>query len=361
MKRYVSIVGVTAMLAAGMSMPVRGQGTVLEQIIVKVNGDILTKTDLEGMQIQALQDAGKSAKTPQDLENDATLKAALDQITPQLLVNAVDLLLIVQRGRELGFRMTDDQFNHFVQQLKADNHITTDDQLIAGLKQQNMTYEQFRERVEQQAIKQQVEQQEIMPRLNLTESEAREYYTTHPQEFQKPATATIREILIAVPIDTRNGQQTVNAGAMDAALAKITAIRARITGGEDFAKVASEVSDAPSKANGGMTGAIDLSQLNPRLKEIISQLKPGEVSDPVQTARGYELYKLESMSAPSLEPFENVREAISDKVYTERVDSEEKKYAEKLRGDALIEWKDEALRKLYDQRLAELAKSGGSD
>src|SRR3954463_11672985 len=85
------------------------RGEIIEQIVVKVNGEILTKTELENRQVAALRQAGQQIDTKTD---DAHLRTMLDQVTPQLLVNAVDEMLLVQRGRELGYKMADDQFQN---------------------------------------------------------------------------------------------------------------------------------------------------------------------------------------------------------------------------------------------------------
>src|SRR5262245_48934164 len=77
---------------------------VIEQILVKVNGEIFTKTDLETRQVAALRQLGQQLD-PKNNPSDAQLRKMLDDVTPQLLVNVVDEMLIVQRGRELGYSM----------------------------------------------------------------------------------------------------------------------------------------------------------------------------------------------------------------------------------------------------------------
>ena len=331
----------------------RAKGTILDEIIVKVNGDIFTKSDLERDQIIALQNQNPNQPilNPEDLQNDAKLKAALTQVTPGILVNEVNTLLMVQRGRELGFHLTDDQFTHAVDALKKDNNITSDEQFQAALKQQGMTMADLRSEMEKTAIIQQVQQQEIMPKLQITDQEAHEYYDAHHGDFMKPATAMIREILVEAPVETRNGQQVINAGADDAALAKAKAARDRVEKGESFAAVAADVSDSPTKSNGGLAGPINLSDLAPELRGIIEKLKPGEVSEPIRTQRGYQLLELESMTPATLQPFDQVRDQITMKVQSQRVQTETRTYVDKLRSDAIIEWENPDFKKMYEAAL----------
>jgi peptidyl-prolyl cis-trans isomerase SurA len=344
----------TVVFASLLGAPVFGQGVILEQVLVKVNGEIFTKTELEKRQIAALRDQNKLSQIPKDM-NDAALRPLLAEITPQILVDAVDELLLVQRGRELGYRLSDDRFKEIVANIRTQNKLTTDEQFNSALKQEGMTMADLRDSMERGMLRDQVLTQDVMGKLTLTEQEAREYYKAHPEEFVKPATIMIREILVAVPTQQQNGQTVFSAGADDAALQATKALRDRITKGEDFTKIVAEASDAASKANGGLIGPMNVGDLAPEMRDIFDKLKVGEVSAPIRTQRGYQLFKLDSRSAVGVEPFEGVRDQIGNKIFANRRDVETKKYVDKLRAQAIIEWKNDDFKKMYDQRLAAIA------
>ena len=332
-------------------------GMILEQVLVKVNGEIFTKTELEAKQIAELRAQNRQINNPADLKNDESLKAMLIQITPDVLVDAIDNLLLLQRGKELGLQPTAAQLADAADRIRKQNNITTDAQFRAALAQEGMTFEEFTKGLEVQYIITRLQQQEIMPRVQLTDEESREYYRTHTKEFEKPATITIRDIFITVPTTTQNGQTVMNVSADDETAKKASDIRARALKGEDFSKLVAEVSDSPSKANGGLIGPINVSELAPQVRELLDKMKPGDVSDPIRTPNGYQLIKLETRIDAAPEAFEAVRDQIADKVGSSRLDGEQKKYIEKLRGQALIEWKNEDLKKMYEQKMA--AKTPG--
>ena len=334
------------------SVPVFGQGVILEQVLVKVNGEIFTKTDLELRQIEALRGANRQVNSPGDLNTDATLKAALVEITPGLIVDAIDELLLVQRGKELGLQPNAEQLKDTVERIKKQNSITTDAQFRAALLQSNMSYEEFEKNLEKEYIKARVQQQEIMTKIQLTEEESREYYRTHPKEFEKPPTISIRDIFISVPTTVQGGQVVTNVAADDEVGKKIADVRARIMKGEDFAKLVAEVSESPSKANGGLIGPINISELAPQVHDLLDKMKPGDVSEPIHTPTGYQLIKLETRTAPVPEPFESVRDDIANRIGQSRMEVEEKKYIDRLRAQAIIEWKNDDLHKLYDLKMA---------
>ncbi len=332
----------------------QSSGLILEQVLVKVNGEIFTKTELEAKQITELRTQNRLVNNPADLKNDESLKAILLEITPVLLVDAIDELILLQKGRELGFQPTAAQLTDAADRIKKQNNITSDAQFRAALVQEGMSFEEFEKNLEKQYILARVQQQEIMPRVQLTEEESKEYYRTHTKEFEKPATITIRDIFISVPTTAAG----VNVAADDEVAKKIADIRARVVKGEDFTKLVAEVSESPSKANGGLIGPINVAELAPQVHALIDKMKVGDVSEPIRTPNGYQLIKLETRLDAAPEAFEAVRDQIAEKVGSSRMDGEQKKYLDKLRAQAIIEWKNDDLKKMYEQKMAS-AKSPG--
>jgi peptidyl-prolyl cis-trans isomerase SurA len=338
--------------AAAGALP--GSGQIVQRILVKVNGEILTQTDLEERQISELQSRNRNVSTSQDLRNDATLRALLVEITPKILIEAIDELILLQRAHELGYKVTETQYKDAIEGIKKDNKLD-DAQLLKALQQQGTTMEQLRQQIERAALLQMLQSQEIMSHVAMTEEEAHQYYTKHQSEFQSPPAITLREILVtAVPATPAGfGSSGLNfSGSSDAAAqAKIQAALERVRKGEDFAAVAADMSDAPSKARGGLMTPVGLDDLSPVIRDATEKLKAGEVTDAVKTGRGYQVFKVEARTAQSVLPFDQVHQAIMQKVYDQRRGGETKKYVERLRAQALIEWKDDNLKKLYESKV----------
>src|SRR4026209_1964764 len=134
---------------------------IIEQILVKVNGEIFTKSDLEQRQVAALRQKGQAIVLKSDLSN-AQLRTALDEITPQIMVDAVDEMLIVQRGKELGYKLADDQFKGVIDNIKKENKIESEEAFQAALKAENMSLADLRRNVERSMIVQRVQSNEVM-------------------------------------------------------------------------------------------------------------------------------------------------------------------------------------------------------
>ena len=190
---------------------------IIEQVLVKVNGDIITKSELEEKQIAALRQRNLN---PDVLKNDDQLKKALADVTPQLLVNAVDELLVIQLGREKGLRLSDEQFNRWLGSMRKDQGLEDDKKFEAALQQEGMTISDIRRNVEKQFLLQQVQTEEFGGKLQITEEEARQYYQANQKEFLEQATVTLREILIEVPTVTQQGRAMVSVGKDDEAAAE---------------------------------------------------------------------------------------------------------------------------------------------
>src|SRR6185436_3969301 len=316
---------------------------IIEQVLVKVNGEIITKTDLEARQIAALRQKNPNLRP----ESDAALKAALVDVTPAVIVDAVDEMLMVQRGKELGYTMSTEQFNGIVENIKKENKIESDEQLQAALKQEGMTMADLRKQLERTMLVQRVQQSEIMQKLQVTETELKSYYDAHKDEFGTTPSVTLREITINVPATA----QGVNVAQDEEAKKKADDVRAKIVAGEPFARLAADYSDSGSKANGGLVGPLPKTDLSEELQKEISGLKTGGVTPVLRTTRGYQIIKIENLQETTTKSFDDARPEIADKIANNKRQGEFKKYIEKLRTEAIIDWKNDEIKKAYEVGL----------
>ena len=348
-RRSVILLGLLA-LAGGV---VRAE--IIQQILVKVNGEVFTKSDLEARQVIRLREV-QGQKANGAGENNEELRKTLADITPEILVEVVDEMLVVQRGKELGYTLSDAQFQSVLDNIRTQNKLESEDQFQAALKQEGLTLADLRKNLERQMIQQRVQQNEVVNKVAITEDDERAYYDAHLTDFTTPASVRLREILISPPADSRG----VNVAADEAARARADAVRARAVAGEDFEKLAADVSDSASRANGGLIGPIKLDDLSAELTRIIEAMKVGDVSEPLRTARGYQILKLETVSPKQMLAFEAAREQIADRILAGKRQRELVKYLEKLRTQAIIEWKNEDIKKAYDEGVKRQAGAGAA-
>src|SRR5262245_40635878 len=309
-------VGVIVMVGlAALVVPLRAE--IIEQVLVKVNGDILTKTDLEQRQIAAVRQRMNQDVDPESMKNDAQLKKVLAEVTPRILVEWVDEMLLVQLGKERGYKLSDQQFKEWLTALRKEQNLQDDQKFFAALKQEGMTIDDLRKNVERQMLIQRVQQDEVGSKLSITEEEARQYYLTHQREFTEASSVTLREILIEVPTSTKEGQAGVSVARDDEAKKREADVRARLAAGEDMAKVAAGASASASTANGGLIGPIAMSELSEGLQKMVQAMKPGDITQPACIPRGYQILKLETLKASAVQPFDSVRDLVAERVHGE--------------------------------------------
>ena len=260
-------------LAVGTAVAVAAAGSavsadIIEQILVKVNGEIITKTDLEARQVAAIRQRPEAQAMRGD---DAAVAKLLTEVTPQVIVDAIDEMLLIQRGKELGYTMGDEQFNSIVENIRKENKIESEEQFQAALKQEGMTMLDLRRQLEKQMLVNRVQQTEVVGKIGVTDEEVKAYYEGHKDSLAVSPNVTLREILVAVP----TSEAGVNVAADEEAAAKAEDIVKRLKAGEPFARLAADMSDAPSKANGGLLGEIPFNEIAPEVQKEISALQPG--------------------------------------------------------------------------------------
>lgn len=314
---------------------------IIEQILVKVNGEIITKTDLEQRQISAIRQRPEVQTMRGD---DAALAKLLSEVTPSVIVEAVDELLLLQRGKELGYAMGDEQFKSILDNIRKENKIETDEQFQQALQQEGMTMLDLRRQLEKQMLVSRVQQAEVMGKISVSDDEVKSYYETHQAEFTSTPQVTLREILISVPT-TEGG---VNVAVDEAARERANEVHKRLTAGEPFPRMAADASDSPSKANGGLLGDIPWTDISPDLQKELEPLKAGQITRVLRSTRGYQILKVDARNDGTTRTLEEAREDVSNKVFDGKRRAEFQKYLVRLRGQAIIEWKNDEIKKAYE-------------
>ena len=307
---------------------------ILEQVLVKVNGEIITKTEFEARQVAELRNRPELANAS---PASAELQKAVAEITPDLILTAVDELLLVQRGRESGYALGDQQFAQILENIKTSNNLQDDAKFQEALKQEGLTMADLRRNLERQMLVNQVQRAEILDKISITDEEAKAFYDAHRQEFTSPSEVTLREILLEVKSTDRG----VNVAEDDAAREQAQEIRKRLLAGEPFPRLAGEYSSAASKANGGLIGPLNSGELAPALRDLLAKMQVGDITEPIRTQRGYQILKLESRTDAKLRSFEEARGDIGNRIGEQKLRGEREKYLDRLRAQATITWRND--------------------
>lgn len=161
------------------------------------------------------------------------------------------------------------------------------------LRQTGFTEETYTEDLKKRLSASLLIQQEISPTVSVSDAEVHEFYTANPARFKAPEQIHARHILIKVKPDADEATK-------EAARKRVNDILAKAKAGEDFAELAKKHSEGPTGPKGGDLGFFGHGQMVPPFEKAAFALKPGEISDAVQTTFGFHIIKLDERRAAAV-------------------------------------------------------------
>ena len=314
--------------------------------LVTINGEAITQSDLRVHQVQEVCQLRRPT-------TNSELARVIAEVTPRSIAAAIDELLMAQKARALGNVFTEDLLQGFLLNARGvfrfpgqtEDFDSNEAVLKAMQESEGLTEREIRRMIERQMLAQRAMQLEILDRVGLTEAEAPDYYDANIEDYTTPATAALREILVAVP--PRSGSP-----ADEAAKSTAEAIAARARSGEDFAVLATDASDSPSKTNGGRVGPLLVTEYAKPIQDIIATLHVGDVADPIRTPQGYQIIMLDLLVEAYVRPFDELREEIANSVSGDKRNDAYNSLLKTLRGEATIDWHHDDLRQAYERHRA---------
>ena len=298
---------------------------IVEMTVAKVNGEIITKTELDHQRALIAAEITKQnpSLTPPQVEAAVREKEA-DELREQ-----IDQLLLVQKAKELNISV-DAEVTKQIAQLQAESKMIDPEEFHRWVQEgSGLPFEDFRNNMKNHFLTQRLISQEVAYKIQLPQGELHKYYDEHKTEFVREEQVFLSEILIA----------TKSSSDADVAAAEKKAkdIAARARKGEKFGDLARSYSDAPSAAQDGQLGASKRGDLRKEIEDIVFKANRGFVTDPMRTSYGWVILKVDERHEAGQAAFEDVQNEIMEKLFAPRMQPEVRKYLTKLREDAFIE------------------------
>jgi parvulin-like peptidyl-prolyl isomerase len=295
-------------------LPAAGGAEIVERVVAKVNGQIITLSEFQTRQVAAVQ---ASRVEP------ANIGAFLRQNNAKILQDAIDELLILQKAEDAGMKAPPQWIDEAIDGIRKENNITSDEQFQEALAREGLTLGELRQNLERSIVRRYVVERDVRPKIEATEPEVRaEYERLKATEFTKAPTVTLQEILVKE-----------DGGGL--ALAREIAEKAKA--GEDFATLAKAHSAAASRAHGGDLGQLSQGEINPDLEKVAFALAVGAVSDPLPVEGGYRIVKVTAKTSGSTTPYDAARARVHDRLMMARFEKAYDAYMEELRKGASVE------------------------
>lgn len=311
------------LLAAALPVLALAAGEVREEILVVVNGHIITRKTFQ--QASEQENAALYRKYA-----GKELDAKLQEAREKTLQGLIDAFVLEDKAAELGIVIPDEYLRGMVEDIKKQNNFATDADLERAVKGSlGIGLPEFMKRQKQQMLQQEVLRREVFSKVAIEDQELRAYYEDHKDEYRQPSRFRIRELVL-----TKGATPEEQA----ATRAKVEAIQAELKAGKAFEELVKAHSVSPSKATGGDLGWMGKGLIRPALEQAAFALKPEEVSAPLETDKDVYLIQLIAAEADVVRPFSEVKPQIMEKLQEPKAQNAIESYLQGLRIRANIRY-----------------------
>ena len=337
-------------LVALVWLPALAAGQVVEEIIARVNNQIITRSEFDRSKDQLKEEVKQQSPNDPD-------KAFADH-EKDILRDLMDQQLLLDKGKDLGITGDTDLIKQ-IDQMRKDMKLDSMEALEKEAVKQGVSWEDFKQNKRNQIITQKVIGEEVSSKLSIGKDEAQKFYDEHKSEMEQPEYIRLSEILVAPKASTPSITSESAAGspltaqppadeaakvapdeaALNAAEAKANDLLKQIRGGASFEDIAKKNSDGPSAADGGALGMFKRGQLAKELEDRTFAMKAGDVTDVIRTKQGYVILKVVDHQQAGIPPMKDVLPKIMDALYLEKLQPALRAYLTKLREDAYIDVK----------------------
>ena len=342
-------------------LPVFAAGQVVEEIVTRVNSQIITLSEYQRSKDQLRDDVKQ-----QDPANADKLYAEREK---DILRDLIDQQLLLAKGKDLDITGDTDLIKQ-LDQMRKDMKLDSMEELEKAATSQGISYEDFKQNMRNRIVTQKVIGEEVGQHLSISKEEIQQFYNEHKNEMEQPESIKLSEILVApkktpgdksaaaTPAqggaadssagggenakdkDQEAAKQAEEAAALAAADVKANDLLKQIRAGASFEDVAKKGSDGPTAAQGGDLGVFKRGTLAKELEDKTFAMKAGEVTDVIRTKQGYVILKVVGHQMAGIPTLKEVEPRVQDALYMQKLQPALRAYLTKLREQAYINYKE---------------------
>jgi peptidyl-prolyl cis-trans isomerase SurA len=294
-------------------------GVTVEDIIARVNDQIITRSDFDRAQKELDDEARKQGATMQQIS----------EAHRDLLRNLIDQQLWISKGKELGITGETELINR-LNEIRKQYNLSSLEDLEKAAQEQGVSYEDFKANIRNQIITQQVMRDEVGRHISFTPGEVQRYFEEHKQEYVQPESVKLGEILVGTPADATDAQ-------VAAAKAKADDVVAKLRAGGDFTTLAKAASEGQTAAQGGDLGTYKRGQLNKIFEDATFSQPAGTITDPIRTRQGFVIFKVVQHVPGGVPEYKDVQQQAEQDYYGSKMEPAIREYLTKMREDAYID------------------------
>src|SRR6266850_166627 len=299
-------------------------GKTVEEIIARVNNEIITRSEYD----KARQAAEEEAKS--ECQNRCTpeqLQTNIEDRQKHTLRDLVDQSLLVQRAKDMGVSVEPELIKR-LDAIRTENKLGSMEELEKAVSGQGMNWEDFRNNIRSTLLTQRVISSEVGSHINISDEEVTKYYEAHKTEFVRPEQVALREIVV-------NTEGKKAEELPDLKKKAETALK-RVQDGEDFGEIAKRLSDGSTKAQGGFLGIYKRGELSKELEDKVFKMKRSELTEVMETKQGYLVLQVLEHYDEGEQALPKVKNEIMDKLYSGRMEPAMREYLKTLREQSYV-------------------------
>jgi peptidyl-prolyl cis-trans isomerase SurA len=309
--------------AKDIDMKGSGNGKVVEEIVARVNNEIITFSEYQKSESELHEEVRQDCQgCAQD-----RLNQIYEDRQKNLLRDQIDQSLLQQRAKDLGISVENDVIKR-LDQVRQQNNFPSMEALQAAVEGQGMSWEDYKGNFRNQLLTQEVIRREVGSRVDIGHDDVKKYYDEHKQEFVRPEQVVLADIFLSTEGKTPDQVAVIQKKAND--------LLARLKKGDDFSELAKRNSEGPTAKDGGELGAFERGQLSKQLEDTVFALNKNQLTDVIQTKTGFEVLKVLEHFEAGLQPVEKVEPEIENRIYAERMAPILRNYLGELREESYV-------------------------
>jgi peptidyl-prolyl cis-trans isomerase SurA len=306
------------------------QGKVVEDIVARVNDQIITSSDYDRAAEQLTGEAGQQSIPPRELE----------QKKADLLRDLIDQQLLLSKGKELGITGETELIKR-LDEIRKQNHLESMEDLEKAAAQQGASYEDFKANIRNSIITQQVVRDEVGRKISMSPGEVQAYFKAHESEFAQPESVTLNEILIPTP--AKSATEGADTADVTAAQAQADEIEKKLAAGAKFDELAKPSPTDPNAPKSVVLGEYRRGMLVKEIEDKAFALNAGEHTQPIRTKQGFIILQATQRNAGGDASFKQVEPQVEEALFLQRMQPKLREYLTKLREEAAIDIKPGAV------------------
>jgi peptidyl-prolyl cis-trans isomerase SurA len=300
------------------------RGKTVEEIIARVNNEIITRSEFD----KARQTSEEDAKS--ECQNRCTpeqLQIAVEDRKKNTLRDLVDQSLLVQRAKDMGVSVEPELIKK-LDAIRIENKLPSMEELEKAVSGQGMNWEDFKNNIRSTLLTQRVISSEVGSHINIGDEEVAKYYEAHKAEFVRPEQVALREIVVST--EGKKPEELPN-------LKKKAEIALkRVQDGEDFGEIAKRLSDGSTKSQGGFLGVYKRGELSKELEDKVFKMKRKELTEVMETKQGFLVLEILEHYDEGEQSLAKVKNEIMDRLYSGRMEPAMREYLKTLREQSYV-------------------------